>query len=59
MRSNFFPPFQWLKSYRLKDLGSDAFSGITLAAYAISVAMAYASMVSIDDLVNGSTNGTS
>jgi high affinity sulfate transporter 1 len=47
MWSNFFPPVQWLKSYRLKDLRSDAFSGITLAAYAIPVSMAYASLAGL------------
>ena len=47
MWSNFFPPFQWLKNYRLKDLRSDAFSGITLAAYAIPVSMAYASLAGL------------
>jgi high affinity sulfate transporter 1 len=47
MWSNYFPPSQWLKSYRLKDLWSDAFSGITLAAYAIPVSMAYASLAGL------------
>jgi len=47
MWSNYFPPSQWLKSYCLKDLRSDAFSGITLAAYAIPVSMAYASLAGL------------
>ncbi|MEI7423673.1 MAG: SulP family inorganic anion transporter [Prolixibacteraceae bacterium] len=47
MWNNIFPPSQWLKSYRLKDLRSDAFSGITLAAYAIPVSMAYASLAGL------------
>ncbi len=42
-----FPPFQWLKTYKLKDVSSDAFSGITLAAYAIPVSMAYASLAGL------------
>ena len=47
MLRNFFPPFQWIKSYRLKDAGSDLLSGITLAAYGIPVAMAYASLAGL------------
>ena len=47
MLSNFFPPVKWMKSYRLKDAGSDLLSGITLAAYGIPVAMAYASLAGL------------
>jgi high affinity sulfate transporter 1 len=36
-----------MKSYRLKDAGSDLLSGITLAAYGIPVAMAYASLAGL------------
>jgi sulfate permease, SulP family len=43
----FFPPLQWIKSYKSKDLRSDAFAGITLAAYAIPVSMAYASLAGL------------
>lgn len=44
---SFIPPVQWLKSYRLKDVRFDIFSGITLAAYAIPVSMAYASLAGL------------
>ncbi len=47
MLSSFFPPLKWMKSYRLKDAGSDLLSGITLAAYGIPVAMAYASLAGL------------
>ncbi len=43
----YFPPFQWLKSYKPKDVRSDILSGITLAAYAIPVSMAYASLAGL------------
>ena len=42
MLSTFFPPLHWIKGYSLKSLGSDTIAGITLAAYAIPVSMAYA-----------------
>lgn len=42
-----FPPLQWLKSYSLKYLKSDAIAGITLAAYAIPVSMAYATLAGL------------
>jgi sulfate permease, SulP family len=45
--SNIFPPLQWIKGYLPKDLGKDAFAGITLAAYAIPVSMAYASLAGL------------
>jgi high affinity sulfate transporter 1 len=38
------PPLQWLPSYQLPWLQSDVLAGITLAAYAIPVSMAYASL---------------
>ena len=47
MWSKYFPPSQWMKCYHLKDLRRDAFSGITLAAYAIPVSMAYASLAGL------------
>src|SRR5437879_6594110 len=37
-----FPPVSWLANYRLAWLPSDAIAGITLAAYAIPVSLAYA-----------------
>ena len=47
MWKTLFPPLQWIKSYRLKDIRNDLLSGITLAAYAIPVAMAYASLAGL------------
>jgi sulfate permease, SulP family len=47
MWKNIFPPLQWGKSYSVKYLKSDAFAGITLAAYAIPVSMAYASLAGL------------
>ena len=41
MRS-LFPPLQWLANYQRQWLRSDLVAGITLAAYAIPVSMAYA-----------------
>jgi sulfate permease, SulP family len=39
-----FPPAQWLRQYRAEDLKFDAIAGITLAAYAVPVSMAYATL---------------
>jgi high affinity sulfate transporter 1 len=39
-----FPPAQWLSGYQAPWLKSDALAGITLAAYAIPVSMAYATL---------------
>lgn len=47
MWKTLFPPAEWLTSYRLKDVRYDAFSGVTLAAYAIPVSMAYASLAGL------------
>ncbi len=43
----FFPPVEWLVSYRAVWLGSDAVAGVTLAAYAVPVSMAYASLAGV------------
>ncbi len=43
----FFPPKEWLRSYRAADLPRDAIAGVTLAAYAIPVALAYASLAGV------------
>ena len=43
----FFPPAQWLATYRASWLTSDALAGLTLAAYAIPVSLAYASMAGL------------
>ena len=42
-----FPPLAWLKTYKLKDLGSDGVAGITLTAYAIPVSLAYATLAGL------------
>ncbi len=42
-----FPPSEWLKSYNLKDLGSDAVAGLVLTAYAIPVSLAYATLAGL------------
>lgn len=39
-----FPPLQWLRSYQSNWLPKDAIAGITLAAYAIPVSLAYATL---------------
>ena len=43
----FFPPAHWLPRYRAAWLGQDAVAGITLAAYAIPVSLAYASLAGL------------
>jgi len=43
----FFPPAQWLPTYRGAWLRQDAVAGITLAAYAIPVSLAYASLAGL------------
>ena len=42
-----FPPASWLAGYRLAWLSSDAIAGITLAAYAIPVSLAYAGLAGL------------
>ena len=42
-----FPPAQWLARYQLSWLRQDAVAGITLAAYAIPVSLAYASLAGL------------
>ena len=37
-----FPPPRWLAEYRAAWLGADIVAGVTLAAYAIPVSLAYA-----------------
>ena len=41
------PIFRWLPQYRASWLWKDAFAGVTLAAYAIPVAMAYAALAGL------------
>lgn len=42
-----FPPFGWLAEYRSSWLRPDAIAGITLAAYAIPVSLAYAGLAGL------------
>jgi sulfate permease, SulP family len=41
------PPILWLREYRTSWLGSDLIAGVTLAAYAIPVALAYAELAGL------------
>ena len=43
----FFPPSGWLAAYRKEWLPSDAVAGVTLAAYAIPVSLAYAALAGL------------
>jgi SulP family sulfate permease len=47
MWSRLFPPLEWFKGYSHKSLKSDVIAGITLAAYAIPVSMAYATLAGL------------
>ncbi len=40
-------PLRWLRGYRAAWLGADAVAGLTLAAYAIPVSLAYASLAGL------------
>jgi MFS superfamily sulfate permease-like transporter len=42
-----FPPAQWLPAYQARWLGADLVAGITLAAYAIPVSLAYAGLAGL------------
>ena len=42
-----FPPAQWLPAYQARWLGADVVAGITLAAYAIPVSLAYAGLAGL------------
>ncbi len=42
-----FPPAQWLPAYRREWLTSDVIAGVTLAAYAVPVSLAYASLAGL------------
>src|SRR5262245_450407 len=42
-----FPPARWLREYRASWLSSDAIAGMTLAAYAIPVSLAYAGLAGL------------
>ena len=43
----FFPPSGWFAAYRREWLPSDAIAGVTLAAYAIPVSLAYAALAGL------------
>ena len=43
----YFPPLNWLSEYRAAWLRSDIVAGVTLAAYAIPVSLAYASLAGL------------
>jgi high affinity sulfate transporter 1 len=43
----FFPPVRWLPEYEARWFGPDLVAGITLAAYAIPVALAYAGLAGL------------
>lgn len=43
----FFPPADWLANYRAAWLPSDVVGGVTLAAYAIPVSLAYAALAGL------------
>jgi MFS superfamily sulfate permease-like transporter len=45
--TNFLPPIIWLRSYRAAWLPNDVIAGITLAAYAIPVSLAYATLAGL------------
>lgn len=42
-----FPPSAWLREYKARWLMSDALAGVTLAAYAVPVSMAYAGLAGL------------
>ena len=43
----FIPAFTWLPEYNLSIFGNDAIAGFTLAAYAIPVSLAYATLAGL------------
>ena len=45
--ANLFPPAAWLADYRSSWLRPDLIAGITLAAYAIPVSLAYATLAGL------------
>ncbi|WFU30071.1 SulP family inorganic anion transporter [Bradyrhizobium brasilense] len=46
-RMRWFPAANWLADYRASWLGADAIAGVTLAAYAIPVSLAYAGLAGL------------
>ncbi|MCX6160322.1 MAG: SulP family inorganic anion transporter [Ignavibacteriae bacterium] len=47
MWKKIFPAYGWISVYPVRYLGSDAVSGVTLAAYAIPVSLAYATLAGL------------
>jgi SulP family sulfate permease len=47
VRIRWFPPALWLREYKLSCLPGDAMAGITLAAYAIPISLAYAGLAGL------------
>jgi high affinity sulfate transporter 1 len=47
VRPSWFPPAQWLADYRPPWLTGDIVAGVTLAAYAVPVSLAYASLAGL------------
>src|SRR3954454_14630046 len=45
--TKYFPPARWLAEYRAAWFSSDAIAGMTLAAYAIPVSLAYAALAGL------------
>src|SRR5262249_11442954 len=45
--ARYLPPLRWLPGYRTKWLPQDAVAGVTLAAYAIPVSLAYATLAGL------------
>jgi high affinity sulfate transporter 1 len=43
----FFPPLTWLREYKASYLPADMVAGVTLAAYAVPVSMAYAGLAGV------------
>jgi high affinity sulfate transporter 1 len=43
----FFPPLAWLREYKASHLPADMVAGVTLAAYAVPVSMAYAGLAGV------------
>ncbi len=44
---NYLPPVKWLSEYKAVWLGNDLIAGVTLAAYAIPVSLAYAALAGL------------
>jgi SulP family sulfate permease len=42
-----FPPIQWISLYRINWLAADLVAGVTLAAYAVPVSLAYATLAGL------------